>query len=170
MPGCPEVKDLPLMSVAEYIAGQHTGLYEAAQDEYLELMQNLADSAFILFLESGLAKSGDRQTLRLWRKMGNEEPERLVERLGPDWLDRLMLPELSECMEEPVAFIQQHGNQLLSFAQESFGALQNLKDFGDASGTMMGLALHLGRGLGANPASLVEHWISVAKKEHGARD
>lgn len=158
------------MSVAEYIAGQHTGLYEAAQDEYLELMQNLADSAFILFLESGLAKSGDRQTLRLWRKMGNEEPERLVERLGPDWLDRLMLPELPECEDDPIVFIQRHGDQLLSFAQESFGALQNLKDFGDASGTMMGLALHLGRGLGANPASLVEHWISVAKKEHGARD
>lgn len=130
-------------------------------------MQNLADSAFILFLESRLAKSGDRQTLRLWRKMGNEESEYLVERLGSDWVDRLMLPELPGCMEAPVAFSQRHGNQLFSFAQESLGAF---KDYGDASGTMMGLALHLGRGLGANPASLAEHWISVAKKEPGARD
>jgi len=34
---------------------------------------------------------------------------------------------------------------------------------------MMGLALHLGRGLGANSAELAEHWIKTAK-EHGALD
>jgi hypothetical protein len=34
---------------------------------------------------------------------------------------------------------------------------------------MMGLALHLGRGLGANPAELAELWIKTAK-EHGALD
>lgn len=168
--GCPEVKDLPRLSVAQYIAGQATGPYETAQDTYLELMQDLADSAFILLLESGLAKSGDRQTLRLWRKLGSEDAGFSVERLGPDWIDRLMLPELPECVEDPAVFSQRHGNQLLSFAQESFGALPSLPEYGNASGILMALALHLGRGLGANPASLAEHWISVAKKEHGARD
>jgi len=39
----------------------------------------------------------------------------------------------------------------------------------EASCVMMGLALHLGRGLGANPTSLVEHWITTAKAE-GAVD
>jgi hypothetical protein len=29
---------------------------------------------------------------------------------------------------------------------------------------MMGMALHLGRGLGANPEELSEHWIVTAKK------
>ncbi len=80
--GCPEVLDLPQLSVAAYIEGQATKRFEVAQDEYLELMQNLADSAFALLLESGLAESGDRQTLRLWREMGKEEPEQLQDRLG----------------------------------------------------------------------------------------
>jgi hypothetical protein len=39
----------------------------------------------------------------------------------------------------------------------------------EAPGLMMGLALHLGRGLGANPAELAEHWI-VAAKKLGARE
>ena len=53
--GCPEVLDLPQVSVAAYIEGQGTKRFEVAQDEYLELMQKLADSAFALLLESGLA-------------------------------------------------------------------------------------------------------------------
>ena len=92
--GCPEVLELPRLSVAAYIEGQATKCSEIAQDAYLELMQNLADSAFTLLLESGLAESGDRQTLRLWREMGGEEPEQLRVRLGLEWIDLLMLPEI----------------------------------------------------------------------------
>jgi len=33
----------------------------------------------------------------------------------------------------------------------------------------MGVALHLARGIGADPKSLAEHWIDTAK-EHGAQD
>jgi hypothetical protein len=54
-------------------------------------------------------------------------------------------------------------------AQASFGTLDNVADFRKASELLMGLALHLGRGLGANPAELAKHWIKTAK-EHGALD
>ena len=132
-------------------------------------MQNLADSAFALLLESGLAESGDRQTLRLWREMGREEPEQLAERLGPEWIDLLMLPELTDGLNDPIAFSRQHYDLLLSKAQESFGTLDNVTDCCEASELMMGLALHLGRGLGANPAELAKHGIKTAK-ENGALD
>jgi Fe-S-cluster containining protein len=168
--GCPEVLDLPQLSVAEYIAGQSAQSYEVAQDAYLEVMQNLADGAFALLLESGLAKSGDRKTLRLWRKMGKEEPGQLAKRLGQEWIDRLMLPGLFDDMNDPISFSNKHYEVLVTQAQESFGALQNLADYSKASALMMGLALHLGRGLGANPTSLAEHWILTAKNEHGALD
>jgi uncharacterized protein len=167
MEGFPEVLDLPQMSVGAYIEGQATKRFEVAQDAYLELMQNLADSAFALLLESGLAESGDRQTLRLWREMGREEPKQLQERLGSEWIDLLMLPELTDGLNDPVAFSRQHHDLLLVKAQESFGTLDNVTDFCKASELMMGLALHLGRGLGANPVELAEHWIKTAK-EHGA--
>ncbi len=165
--GCPEVFDLPQLSVAAYVEGQATKSFEVAQDAYLELMQHLADSAFALLLESGLTASGDRQTLRLWREMGREEPEQLMERLGPEWIDLLMLPELTDGLHNPIVFSRQHHDLLLSKAQESFGTLENVTDFRKASELLMGLALHLGRGLGANPIELAEHWIKTAK-EHGA--
>jgi Fe-S-cluster containining protein len=167
MDGCPEVLDLPQLSVAAYVEGQATKCFEVAQDDYLELMQELADIAFAFLLESGLAESGDRQTLRLWREMGSEEPQQAQDRLSPEWIDLLMLPELTDSLNDSIAFSHQHHDLLLLKAQESFGTLDNLTDFRKASELLMGLALHLGRGLGANPTELVEHWIKIAK-EHGA--
>jgi len=167
--GCPEVLGLPQLSVAAYIEGQAVKRFEVAQDAYLELMQDLADGAFALLLESGLAESGDRQTLRLWREMGREEPEQLQSRLGPAWIDLLMLPEVTEGLHDPLAFSCRHRDLLLVKAQESFGRLDNAVDFRKASVLLMGLALHLGRGLGANPVELAEHWIKTAK-EYGALD
>lgn len=169
MEGCPEVLALPHLSVAAYLEAQATKRFEDAQDAYLELMQNLADSAFALLLDSGLAESGDQETLRLWREMGGEEPEQLQDRLGPEWIDLLMLPELTDCLHDPLAFSRQHLDLLLLKAQQSFGTLDNSADFCKASALLMGLALHLGRGLGANPSELAEHWIKTAK-EHGALD
>jgi len=167
--GCPEVLDLPQLSVAAYIEGQATKRFEVAHDEYLEVMQNIADSAFALLLESGLAESGDRLTLRLWREMGGEEPEQLRDRLGPEWIDLLMLPALTAGLNDPTAFSRQHHDLLLLKAQESFGTLDNAADLRKASALLMGLTLHLGRGLGADPAELAEHWIKTAK-EQGALD
>ncbi len=167
--GCADVLDLPRLTVAAYIEGQDVKRFEVAQDAYLELMQDLADSAFALLLDSGLAESGDRQTLRLWRDMGRQEPGQLHARLGPEWIDLLMLPELTDDFHDPIAFSRLHHDLLLSKAQESFGALDNAVDLRNASALMMGLALHLGRGLGAEPAELAEHWIKTAK-EHGAFD
>jgi len=167
--GCPEVLDLPRLSVAAYLEAQDAKRFEVAQDEYLEVMQRLADSAFAFLLESGLAGSGDRQTLRLWREMGRARPERLQDRLGPEWIDLLMIPAVADGLQDPAAFSRRHHELLLLKAQGSFGTADNDADLRKASEVMMGLALHLGRGLGADPAELAEHWIKTAK-EHGALD
>jgi len=167
--GCPEVVDLPYMTVEDYVSGQAVLNYEVAQDEYLEVMQNLADGAFVLLLESGLSESGDRKTLALWREMGNEEPGKLAGRLGKQWVDRLMLPDLADSLSDPIAYSHKHYDLLLSKAEDSFSALDNLQAYSEASALMMGLALHLGRSLGANPSELAEHWIKTAK-QHGAHD
>ena len=161
--GCPEVVDLPQMSVADYITGQETQIYERVQDEYLEVMQDLADLSFALLLETGLSESGDRKTIQLWEKMGNEDPELLTKRIGNEWLDILMAPELSNKLE-PIEFIDKHNILLQTKAQESFGELGSLEACRDASVLMMGIALHLGRGLGADPKHLANHWIKTAKK------
>jgi Fe-S-cluster containining protein len=162
--GCPQVLDLPHLTVADYLAGQDVTASVAAQDVYLELMQRLADGAFVLLLETGLAASGDRLTLRLWRELGEDHPEHLAKRLGPEWIDRLMLPDLGDGLDDPAAFCRRHHDMLRSQAQTSFGTLTDAAALREASGLMMGLALHLGRGLGANPVDLAGHWIVTAKK------
>lgn len=161
--GCPEVIELPSLSVGEYLQGQETDHYEKAQDEYLELMQNLADMAFELFLDTGLAASGETKTLLLWETMGNELPEELAKRIGNEWVDGLMIPELANDCLDPISFVQQHTELLTIKAQKKFGDLSTNAAFHEASVQMMGVALFLAQGIGANRKGLAEHWVETAK-------
>ncbi len=165
--GCPEVVDLPKLTVEEYITDQSAECAQDGQDAFLELMQDLADGAFALLLDSGLAETGDRKTLQLWQKMGSEDPKDLTNRLGEEWIDRLTIPEINDFNEDPIAYSKAHYNLLQDCAQKSFGTLDSVEAFRDASVLMMGLALHLGRGLGADVPELAKHWINIAK-ENGA--
>jgi Fe-S-cluster containining protein len=166
---CAEVLELPKLSVGEYLKGQAADPFEKGQDEYLKVMQNIADIAFELLLESGLSASGDTNTLKLWKTMANELPEELTQRIGHEWMDALMLPAIIEDVENPIAFAQQHTDLLLLKAQESFGTLTTLQEFHDAATLTMGIALHLARGLGVDQQTIAEHWIATAK-QHGAQE
>ena len=159
---CPEVVDLPEMSVENYLKGQETELCEMAQDAYLDLMKSLVDGAFSMLIDSGLAATGDEDTLKGWSSMGHEPPEKLVQRLGSTWLDSLMTPDLEFPPTSPLAYSQAHYQYLQVRVEKAFSSSTTPVEFSQASITLMGLALHLGRSLGANPASIVEHWIKEA--------
>ena len=161
--GCPDVIELPNLSVGEYLQGQETEDYEKAQDAYLELMQNLADMAFELFLDTGLAESGETKTLALWGVMGDEPTELLANRVDTEWLDCLMIPEISnECIDS-IAFVQKHTDLLQAKTHEKFSALSTNQEFHEASVKIMGVALYLAQGIGANRKALAQHWCDTAK-------
>jgi hypothetical protein len=163
---CADVLNLPKMSVGDYLKGQKAELFENAQDAYLQVIQNIADIGFELFLDSGLAVSGDTKTLQTWRILGQETPELLAKRIGKEWMDALMIPEITE--ENPTAFAQKHDDLLLLKAQEQFGSISTLEELHNASVLMIALALHLTKGLGADTKGISEHWIATAIK-HGAK-
>jgi Fe-S-cluster containining protein len=165
--GCAEVVNLPLISVGDYLEGQQTEIHEKVQGDYLEIMQNLADIGFELILDSGLAESGDTKTLALWRVMANEDPELLAARLGDEWMDLLLIPEIADV--DAVAFTQKHNELLQLKAQEQFGELATLQECHEASVLIMGVAIHLARAMGTNTEDLAEHWIDIAKS-HGAQE
>ena len=167
--GCKDVINLPHLSVGEYLEGQMTENHESAQDTYLDIMQNLADMGFELLLDSGLAESGDTKTLPLWREMGKEHPEQLVNRIGESWMCSLMLPEIESIQKESIAFAQKHNELLQLKIQERFGDVKTFQELHQASVLVMGLAIHLARSMGANTESLIEHWIDTAK-QHGAKE
>jgi Fe-S-cluster containining protein len=166
---CAEVLELPKLSVGEYLKGQGANPFEKAQDEYLKVMQNIADIAFELLLDAGLAASGDTKTLAIWREMGNETPDALAERIGKEWIDSLMIPEITEVIDNPILFAQKHNDLLLLKAQKQFGKIQTLEKLHEASVLIMGVALHLSRGLGADTKGISELWIETAKS-HGAKE
>ena len=85
----------------------------------------------------------------MWRKMGNELPEILTNRIDQEWIDNLMIPEISDNIEDPISFALKHNDLLQLKVQEKFGALQTNKELHEASVLIMGLALYLARGLGA---------------------
>lgn len=161
---CLDVNLLPKLSVGTYLKGQATEKFETAQDAYLELMQNLADIAFELLLDSGLAQSGDTKTLPLWKIMGDDTPEVLANRIGKDWLDALMVPEISENCSDPIAFVQEHTESLQMKIEEFLESSTSNDELHRASVLMMGLALHLARAIGANPAALAMHWCETAER------
>jgi Fe-S-cluster containining protein len=164
---CSQVLELPKLSVGEYLKGQEADPFEKAQDAYLIVMQNIADIAFELLLDSGLAASGDTKTLAVWRKLGIDSPELLAVRIGQNWMDCLMLPDI-DATENPITFAQKHNDLLLLKAQKEFGNLKTLQELHDASVLIIGVALHLSRALGADTKGICEHWITTAKK-HGAK-
>ena len=166
---CSEVLELPKLSVGAYIEGQKAGQFEKAQDEYLLVMQNIADIAFELLLDSGLAASGDTKTLAAWGEIGNELPELLVERIGQEWIDSLMIPTITNYADDPITFAQKHNDLLLLKAQEKFGNLQTFEELHEASVLIIGVALHLARGLGADVKGISELWIETAKS-NGAKE
>ncbi len=165
--GCIEVVNLPYLSVGDYLEGQQTDNHEMAQDGYLEVMQNLADIGFELLLDSGLAESGDTKTLQLWREMGKEHPENLVKRIGTEWMDSLIIPEIT--VDSSVSFAEMHNNLLQLKIQEKFRNLQTNQEFHQASVIVMGVTIHLARAMGADPEALTEHWIDIAK-QNGAHE
>ncbi len=166
---CSEVLDLPKLSVGEYLKGQEADEFEKALDEYLIVMQNIADIGFELLLDSGLAASGDTKTLALWRIIGNESHQQLAKRIGTEWLDCLMIPSIANETNNAITFAQKHNDLLLSKAQEKFGHIQTLEELHEASVIIIAVALHLSKGLGADTKGISEHWIEIAKS-HGAKE
>ena len=161
--GCAEVLNLPYQSVSEYMIGQQTENWELAQNAYLELLQLLADIAFELLLDSGLAESGNKTTLQQWRLMANESPEQLAGRIGQQWLDNLTIPNVSHNIQQPTLFYKQHVELLQEQLQVSFGAVQTLEEFHEAAVLVMAMALLLSIAVGTEPRLLVSHWIEIAK-------
>jgi Fe-S-cluster containining protein len=166
---CADVLNLPKIRVDEYLKGQKADLFEKAQDAYLIVMQNIADIGFELFLDSGLSESGDTKTLKVWRKLGKESPELLAKKIGKDWIDDLMVPKISNNIENPILFAQKHNDLLIEKAQEQFGSIQTIDELHKASVLMIALALHLAKGLGADTQGIAEHWIETAKR-FGAKE
>ncbi|MCB9732023.1 MAG: YkgJ family cysteine cluster protein [Deltaproteobacteria bacterium] len=166
---CPEVAALPELTVGDYLAEQGVAAGEEAQDAYLAVVEALADGAFVLLFDSGLAATGDRATLRGWRALGAASAEARLDAIPAEWRDRLAVPGVDPALiATPSAFVAAHEALIQAAAQAAFARLDSAAALSAASTLMMALALHLGRAVGADPAALSARWTARAR-ELGAR-
>ena len=159
---CPEVKNLPHLSVKEYLSGQQSFNYELAQTYYLEIVQNLAENAFALLLDTPLATSGDRQTLTNWRNLGNLDPNNLYQSLDKNWIEDLNYPPI-ESSSDPFEFTTIHNEYLQQKIQNTFETYSTLEELQEGSSKLMAMALYLALGIGADIREFTAHWIEIAK-------
>lgn len=159
--GCSEVNQLPFLTVEAYLKGQQVATFEQAQDAYLEMMQNLADVACMLFFDTGLAQSGDTQTRVAWRKMGEESVPQLSERIGEHWFETLIYPSIPWNPANPKAFIEQHEAYFFEKMQVRIDQLTTFTEIRDFSIVTMAFALLIGKSIGADVKALAEMWSEL---------
>lgn len=160
--GCSEVLQLSRLSVRTYLKEQKTAAFEDAQDGYLELMQNMADIAFMLYLDTGLAESGDTETLLEWNKIGVETADEMALRIGALWLDYILFPPIEFTPTKPTQFIVAHQVFLQEKAQQKIDTLTTLTAVKEASIWMMAIAMFLAKSIGADTKELAELWVEMA--------
>jgi len=164
--GCPTVTTLPMLRVDAYLRGQDVGAAEQVADAYLEVVQDLAEGAFVLVVDSGLAASGYQGLLARWTGISGLSGEDRARSMPPELLAMLLDPQLGPVPDE--SFVAAHAARLQGLAQEHFGALTTRSALADASCAMFAAALHLGASLGADLESLARRWLDTART-HGLR-
>ncbi len=152
------------MIVKDYLKDQKANFFEKAQDAYLEVLQNMADIAFMLLLDSGLDTSGDTKTLRVWRSLGSASTESLIEGIGQEWIDLLTVPTINFNKKKPIEFAQEHEVLLQERAQERIDSCKTLDEISESSILMISIAYFLAQALGANKKELSELWVKIAQE------
>lgn len=167
--GCSEVNELPKMTVEDYLLDQKTNLFEQAQDAYLEVMQNMADIAFILLLETALVTNGDINTLSVWKSRGLMDSEQLIESIGKKWIDLITMPTIDFIKDKPLEFVKSHEILLQNKVQDQIDSCKTLNEISETCILLISIAYFLANSIGASQKDLSELWIKIAK-ENGAME
>jgi Fe-S-cluster containining protein len=162
--GCKEVLDLPQLTVEKYLSGQQTFHFESAQNLYLEVMQNTADIAFMLLLETDLIQSEKEKTWLTWKKIAHENIDDLILRISPDWLDALIAPPIEFDIEDPTSFVHQHEIHIQNKAQEIINQFKEGKQACDLSIVLFTSSLILAQSIGAEAKSIANLWVKIAQE------
>jgi Fe-S-cluster containining protein len=169
--GCPSVRSLPARRVGDYLREQGVADYEAVSDAYLELVQDIAEAAFAVAIDSGLVASGHRGLHARWQALGLASHQERSALIPPPLLTALLNPRadpLSRHDEDRVpltdgaGFVQAHAQLLQDRLQADYGSLIGAARLADASLELLAAALHLAASLQADRQVLMARWLRVA--------
>lgn len=161
---CPSAVDLPKIKLKDYIKQQQTKSFEIIQDQYLEIIQNLADTAFALYLESDAKISDKGKTLKGWEKWTKITPTEIIQTLTDEWKRIVLFPFKIEQNFDEISFIQNHAIILENKIQEEINSLVNLEMIVNYSIHLMGIVSILGKSIGANMIEIIQQWVIDAQE------
>jgi uncharacterized protein len=162
--GCPQVLALPRQRVDDYLAQQGAAVGETVQDAYRALVADLAEGAFVLLFDSGLARSSGepQRTLRAWQRLHTMEQRQAA--IGDAWFDRLTVPTVELPLSTGTAWVADHHRQLQHACQQAFATLNTADALREASIRMLAMALTVADGIGADQWQLLATWLERARK------
>lgn len=156
--GCPEVDQLPAMTVKQYLAGQDVRAGELAQDAYRDIVADLGEGAFVVWRDSSL--EGDPVVLGHWRQAMADRPGTI----GAEFMEVLLAPRLAEDPEDAATWIIAHRRSIEEWTQEAYGLLSERDALIQASTRMFAAALHLAQAAGGDAAGLGKTWLDRARR------
>lgn len=159
--GCPEVVDLPMLRVREYLGQQGIAPFTAVRDDYLEVAQDLAEGAFVLVFDSGLDRVGGADWRRAWRAAAQGGPAAWRSALSPEWHDLVTAPGIA-VREDGRGWCAAHRELLRGRAQAGFAILREPVALSEASARMLGGALLLIHGVGGDATEVGRRWLRRA--------
>lgn len=146
---CPTVSSFPQLSVGQYVASQKLTEAEAAHDAYASLAYGMINAArLIIASPAGIDGAAMRSHFTQLRALP------VAERAGhipPAWLDCLTIPVLASALENPAAYVAEHGQQLAARLQHEFGTSQASDALIQAVRLYLVMGLHLGTAVGTDP-------------------
>ncbi len=162
--GCDEVLRLPRLTVQEYFIGQEISPFEQAQDGYLEVVQNLADIALSLVIDTDL-NSMAVTVLQHWRILCLKTPKELLENITVDWKNALFDPMISRDISNVEDFIVAHNSIMEQKAEQEMSSFTEIDEVNVFANEILSIALYLSHTIGADAADFAELWITIAARE-----
>ncbi len=161
---CPSVLELPKITLKDYLKQQKTENFEKVQDQYLEIIQNLADTAFALYLETEAKLNDKGETLKGWGNLIRENQSEIIKNLSPEWRKIILYPfDLQEDFDS-VSFIQNQVKIIENKLQKEIDSIKTLEVIISYSIRIMSISLIIGKSIGANMNEIIQQWISDAKE------
>jgi Fe-S-cluster containining protein len=154
--GCPEVRDLPSLTVADYLAGQGVGPFTRVRDLYLEIAQDLADSALTLIHEGGLPAAPRAAAVAAVRRCPDGAAARIAV-LGP-WAGLVGAPGLPADALDGEAWTGRHAGLLQRAAQDE--AASGPEQAAAVAGRLAAAALQFIDAVGGDAAQVGRRWCS----------
>ena len=156
--GCPEVDQLPALTVRDYLHGQSVAAGETAQDGYRNLVADLGEGAFVLWQDSALA--GDAAVLAAWHSAAAAPPSMRPNIIGSELLEWIQAPMVPVDPEDAAKWVEAHRTQVQAHAQATFAGLRDPGALQTASVQLFTAALHLAQANGGDAAALAQTWLN----------